>query len=123
MPVEAVAKPELVAAAPAEAKSLPKEMVVNLSAPVQAHGETITKLTFRRPTANDLIALGDGVYPVNVFPGAGIRLNSPAMAELMTSLAQVPMSTIKQLEAKDFTTCAIMLTPFFIPDAVAWQTW
>jgi hypothetical protein len=121
MPVEsAAAKPELsVAAATPEpaapTKIRPKEIVIELTAPVQAHGETIKKLTFRRPTGADVMALGDA-YPIHINWQTGeVRPNPPVMGEIMTTLAQVPMSTIKQLEAEDFATCAYALMGFFPP--------
>jgi len=117
MPVENLApKPELVAT-----EERPKEITIDLTTPVQAHGETIKKLTFRRPTAGDLIALGDA-YPVSFMAGGGMRPNPPVMAELMTTLAKVPMSTIRQLDSEDFSTCAFRLTLFFIPSDRVWQS-
>ena len=117
----AARKPEPVAAATAPAKERPKEISIDLTTPVQAHGETIKKLTFRRPTGGDIMALGDN-YPIHIDWTTGlIRPNPPAMGEMMSTLAQVPPSTIKALDAEDWSTCAHALMGFFPPGAQAMQ--
>ena len=121
---EAATKPELVTAsaeaAPAP-KIRPKEITIDLNTPVQAHGETLKKMTFRRPTGGDLIAIGDH-YPININYQTGEVLpNAPAMGEMMTILAAVPMSTIKQMDSDDFATCAWALMGFFSPGAQWWR--
>jgi hypothetical protein len=124
MPIEAVAKP--VAAAPSAGeepakKIRPKEITIELNTPVQAHGETLNKMTFRRPTGGDLITIGD-TYPIHMnFQTGEVRPNPPAMAEMMTILAAVPMSTIKSMDSEDFATCAYALMGFFPPGAQWWR--
>jgi hypothetical protein len=118
MPEAVAAKPELVSVNDEEPRKNPKEIVIELNTPVQAHGETIKKLTFRRPTGADLIAVGDD--PI-VFLGNRYKPNPSVMAEMMTILAAVPMSTIKQLESEDFVTCEWALVRFFVPGDQAFR--
>jgi hypothetical protein len=129
MAVEAVAKQVAVEAPPTEnpaadappPKKRLKEITVDLEMPVPAHGETLSKITFRRPTGADLIAMGDA-YPIHFDVVTGdIRPNPPAMAEMMTTLAAVPMSTIKLMDAEDFATCAYALMGFFPPRRGWWR--
>ena len=114
-------KPE---AAPPEEKApqtKPREVVIDLQTPVQAYGETLKKLKFRRPTGADIMGLTDG-YPININWNTGlITPNPPVMGQMMAVLASVPPSTIKALDAEDWSTCAHALMGFFPPGAQAMQ--
>jgi hypothetical protein len=99
----------------------PKEITIELLFPVQAHGEMVKKLTFRRPTGGDLMSLGEG-YPIIInFTDAEMRPNPAVMGEMMALLAMVPPSTIKSLDSEDFATCAFALMSFFPPGVQAMQ--
>lgn len=99
----------------------PKEIVIDLTTPVQANGELVKKLTFRRPTGGDIMALGEG-YPVIIDWRSGtISLNPSVMGAMMSTLAAVPPSTIKALDSEDWSTCAHALMGFFPPGAQAMQ--
>ena len=116
-------EPMVAATAPTEVekKDRPKEITIDLTTPVMAHGDMVKKLTFRRPTGGDIMALGDN-YPIHIDWTTGlIRPNPPAMGEMMSTLAQVPPSTIKALDAEDWSTCAHALMGFFPPGAQAMQ--
>jgi len=98
-----------------------KEVVIELGQAVMANGEMIKKLTFRRPTGGDIMGLGDD-YPIHIDWASGqIRPNPPAMGAMMSLLAQVPPSTIKALDAEDWSTCAHALMAFFPPGSQAMQ--
>jgi hypothetical protein len=100
----------------------PKDVTVELAVPVQAFGATIKTLTFRRPTGADLMALGDD-YPIHINWHTGeIRPNPPAMGAIMSTLAQVPFSTIQSMNGEDFSTCAHTLMGFFMPRIQAMQS-
>jgi hypothetical protein len=99
----------------------PKEVVINLGTAVQAHGDMVKKLTFRRPTGADIMAMGDG-YPININWSTGqVTPNPKVMGDMMSLLAQVPPSTIKALDAEDWSTCAHALMGFFPPGSQAMQ--
>ena len=115
----AVRKPEAVAAAPAPEK--PKEVVIDLETAVMANGEMVKKLTFRKPTGGDIMALDDG-YPIIIdFTTGRVTPHPRFMGEMMATLAAVPPSTIKSMDAKDWSTCAYALMGFFPPGAQAMQ--
>jgi len=112
-------KPEQVNGAPAAARI--KELTIELNTEVQANGEMVKKLTFRRPTGGDIMALGDG-YPINIDWATGrITPNPPIMGQMMATLAAVPPSTIKALDSEDWATCAHALMGFFPPGPQAMQ--
>jgi hypothetical protein len=100
----AARRPEVVQA---EAKERPKEVVIKLTVPVQAHGETLNEMKFRRPTGKDIMAIGDD-YPIHIDWSTGqVRPNPP--------------STIASMDAEDWSTCAHALMGFFPPGAQAMQ--
>ena len=116
-------KPEPVeeAEAAVEKKERVKEITIDLNTAVMAHGDMIKKITFRRPTGADIMALGDG-YPININWTTGqVTPNSAVMGAMMSLLAVVPPSTIKALDAEDWSTCAHALMGFFPPGAQAMQ--
>lgn len=114
------------AAAPApeaevKAPTRPKEITIDLDTPVQAYGDMVKKLTFRRPTGGDIMQLGDG-YPINIDWQTGrVTPNPKVMGEMMAILANVPPSAIRSMDANDWSTCAHALMGFFPPGAQAMQ--
>jgi hypothetical protein len=118
---EAKAEPKAEPKAEAKAPARPKEIVIDLTTPVQAYGETVKQLKFRRPTGGDIMAMGDG-YPIVIDWATGkVTPNPKVMGEMMSTLAAVPPSTIKALDAEDWSTCAHALMGFFPPGAQAMQ--
>jgi hypothetical protein len=117
------AAPQAAAPPPAEAKSSApvRELTIDLEFPVMAHGDTVKKLTFRRPTGGDLMAMG-AEYPIVIDWTTGrVTPHPECMGRMMGRLADVPPSTIKSMDAMDFATCAHALMPFFPPGAQAMQ--
>ena len=120
MPDGAGKQTEQKATVPA-APTRPKEIIIELTTPVQAHGEEIKQLKFRRPTGGDIMNLGDG-YPIVINWTTGqVTPNPRVMGEIMSTLASVPPSTIRSLDAEDWSTCAHALMGFFPPGAQAMQ--
>ena len=98
-----------------------KEITIELTTAVQAHGDMVKKLVFKRPTGADIMAM-EGGYPVVINWQTGqVTPNPPVMGQMMSLLAQVPPSTIKALDAEDFATCAHALMGFFVPGSQAMQ--
>lgn len=93
------------------------DIVVALRKPVIAHGDEIKELHFREPTAADIERCGN---PVNIDFLSGdtpkMTFNEKAMSAMMSTLAAVPPSTIKNLHTRDWNTAAWNLASFFMPD-------
>ena len=84
-----------------------------LETPIEAHGEKITEIEFREPTAGDIVDCGD---PIDIdFSTGGMRFNPAEMTEMMALLAKVPPSTIRAMTPRDWKACAMLLTTFFLP--------
>jgi hypothetical protein len=102
-----------------EAKEKPTPKIIftmKLTEPITAHGEKLTELNFREPTAKDIIQYG---YPVIPRFNAGeftISYNEEKMTAIMCGLLAVPPSSIAQLKTRDWATAAAWLATFFVPD-------
>jgi hypothetical protein len=92
-------------------------LVVKLRKPIIANGEEVSELKFREPTAGDIERAGN---PVNIDFISGdtpkLTFESKSMSAMMSILAAVPPSTIKQMHPKDWNTAAWNLANFFMPD-------
>jgi hypothetical protein len=123
MPEAAARKIEAVEPAPEveKPKPKPKEVVIELNTPVMAHGEMISKITFRRPTGGDIMQM-EGGFPVSINWQTGVvSPNPPVMGQMMVLLAAVPPTTIRAMDAEDWSTCAHALMSFFPPGVQAMQ--
>ncbi|KAB7624319.1 phage tail assembly protein [Alkalilimnicola sp. S0819] len=78
-----------------------KQKTFTLTEPVDAHGKQITELTLRKPKAKQLKLLGEYANEVE------------AMYEMMAELADVPPSTIDELEVEDIEGMTAWLEGFF----------
>jgi hypothetical protein len=93
------------------------ELVVTLRKSVIAHGDEVKELKFREPTAGDIERCGN---PVNIDFISGevpkMTFDAKAMSAMMSQLAGVPPSTIKQMHPRDWNSAAWSLASFFMPD-------
>ena len=88
-------------------------IVIKLRNKIIANGEEVDEITFREPTAADIERVGN---PVNIDPEYKVTFDSKAMTQMMSILAAVPPSTIRQMKTKDWNTAAWSLASFFLPD-------
>jgi tail assembly chaperone E/41/14-like protein len=88
-----------------------------LRKPIQANGEEVSELVFREPNGGDIERAGNPVI-VDVFSGDTIKLtfDEKKMTAMMSRLAAVPPSSIRQLHPKDWNSIAWQLVHFFTPD-------
>ncbi len=92
-------------------------VVVALRKAVIANGDEVMELKFREPTGADIERIGN---PVNIDMLSGetpkITFDTKAMTQMMAMLAEVPPSTIRQMNPRDWNTAAWSLAAFFIPE-------
>ena len=101
---------------PEDAKATPLPgYTLELTRPIEAHGNTVTVLTFREPTARDLLAVGNPVIFDPISEPPKILHDEKRMNAMMSMLAAVPPSSIATMHPRDWVTCAWGLTPFFVP--------
>jgi hypothetical protein len=93
------------------------DIVITLRKPVMAHGDEIKELRFREPTAGDIEKCGN---PVSLDFNSGdtpkMSFDTKAMSAMMSTLAAVPPSTIRQMNPRDWNNAAWNLASFFMPD-------
>ncbi len=83
---------------------------VNLKKEITAHGEQVSKLTFRELLAGDYAQHG---FPI-LLGENGLRVpNVPAIIGLISASTSVPPSTVKQLGGADFSECMGVVMGFF----------
>jgi hypothetical protein len=107
---ERIERAQREAVVPERAPISPNEFVYKLDRELDAHGEKISELRFREPTGKDIVSYGN---PIRL----DLSMNETHMQNQMVALAGVPPSTIGQLTAREWNTCAFELTArFFAPD-------
>jgi hypothetical protein len=102
-------KTEVVVRAPA--------FVYALKTPIEAHGEKLTELRFRAPTAKDILEIGNPVIFDPVSDPPIMTHDMHKMQAMLSRLAEVPPSSILELGPRDLVSCAWGVTPFFVPEA------
>jgi Phage tail assembly chaperone proteins, E, or 41 or 14 len=86
-----------------------------LMKPITAHGQTYSELTFREPTAEDIERVG---LPCTIKVGVEefeIKHDAKAWLAMMSNLATVPPSSIRQLDPRDYSSIIWLLQGYFLP--------
>lgn len=86
-----------------------------LRKPIDAHGEKLDVLHWREPTGGDIEFAGNPLVVDFVDNAPRISFNERKMGAMISHLAQVPPSSVKQLTAADWTAIAFKLIRFFSP--------
>ena len=104
-------KSEKESSAPAPAPAFKCE----LSKPIEAHGVIMTEISFREPTARDLLAIGNPVIFDPISSPPRVTHDEHKMHAMLSLLGNIPPSSVQMLSPRDWITCAWGLTPFFVP--------
>lgn len=91
------------------AASAGDDVAVELEDPIEAHGDTISVLRFRRPTPRDLKKCG---YPFKFGEDGNTFVTGPVNA-LIAELAGIPPSSVDKLSLADWNECGMALMGFF----------
>jgi hypothetical protein len=81
---------------------------VPLAKPIQAHGETLTALTLRRPTVKELRTFGAPYRLGN----DSVRIDYEVCAKLISEICAIPPSTVDQMDGADFDEVSLILVGF-----------
>ena len=79
---------------------------LTLTTPIQAHGTTMTTLSFKEPTGNDYVEAG---VPIK----EGGRIDTKVVADYISRLAGIPMSAVKSISFKDLMKAQNIVLGFF----------
>lgn len=87
---------------------------VYLSKPVMAHGTERTEIELREPNAGDIAACGYPFVFINN-DGAGMQTapNTAVISAYVSRLAQIPPSSVAQMNAVDWNACMGVVLGFF----------
>jgi hypothetical protein len=81
--------------------------------------EVLNELTFREPTARDIIRVGGN--PVRTEFGVGTTIDDKKMLDLMANLSGVMTPYLELMDTRDYNSCAYRLRGFFLPEPdLAW---
>src|ERR1700722_9599225 len=89
-------------AAAVDDESLP----VTLSKPIPVFEEKVSKLKFRKPTAADIIQIGNPVMFDPISDPPRVEHHAQRMTAMMARLSNVPASSLAKLETEDWIACA-----------------
>jgi Phage tail assembly chaperone proteins, E, or 41 or 14 len=129
---EPVEEPQEIEATKEEAAPLPPDvwpLVIKLKhKPIREtkSGPEINELSFREPTAGDIIRAGGNPVRVEVADITGnqvtynFRIDDAKMLRLMASLARVLEPTLQQMDPRDYNSCAYRLQRFFVSEQGMW---
>lgn len=87
-------------------------ITIQLSTPIQAHGEPLTELTLRRPTTRECRQIGQ--LPYRIEKDESVGLNLDIAAKYIVVCAEIPSSSVDQLDVTDLNAAAWALAGFFM---------
>ncbi|WP_225773332.1 phage tail assembly protein [Pseudomonas sp. Marseille-Q5115] len=91
--------------------------IIKLSTPIQAHGEEVTELTLRRPTSKEARAIK--ALPYKIDQDQAVTLDLDVAAKYISACADIPPSSVDQLDLADLNTLAWQVAGFFMTPASA----
>lgn len=92
----------------------------------KGRGETINELTFREPTAMDIIRSGGNPCRIDVTEQAGGQvtyapvIDDAKMMRLMANLSGLLEPQLQKMDPRDYNSCAHRLRRFFLPEQGIW---
>ena len=92
-----------------------ESFAVTLSKPIPVFDEKVSVLKFRKPTAADIIQIGNPVLFDPISDPPRVEHHAQRMTAMMARLSGVPASSLARMETDDWIACAWELSPFFIP--------
>jgi hypothetical protein len=85
------------------------------SKPIIAYGEKVVTLKMRRPTGEDLLAIGNPVKFSPYTDPPTVEHDYKKVVAMVARLAKVPSSSLTDLDPEDLAGLAWTISPFFIP--------
>lgn len=94
--------------------------VIELCAPIQAHGEEVSVLELRRPTVAEVRKLK--ALPYKIDAEDAVSLDMDVAAKYIALCAHIPPSSVDQLDISDLNKAAWIVARFFLMPASATLT-
>lgn len=89
--------------------------VIALANPIEAHGESLSQLTFRRPTAQEARAIK--ALPYKIDKHEEVSLDLEIAAKYIAVCAGIPPSSVDQLDLSDINKLSWKVASFFMAAA------
>ncbi|MFG0828766.1 phage tail assembly protein [Pseudomonas sp. CJQ_7] len=89
--------------------------VLQLSAPIEAHGESMQELTLRRPTVQEVRTIK--ALPYRIDKSEEVTLDMDVAAKYIAVCAGIPPSSVNQLDLSDLNTASWVIAGFFMSAA------
>lgn len=83
-----------------------------LAKPIQAHGDEVEELTLRDPNGKDVEACKG--LPYYVGEGESIHLNGAVAMKYVSRCAEIPMSSVHEIDLSDLNTLFWWVAGFFL---------
>lgn len=83
-----------------------------LDAPIEAHGESLSVLTIRRPTPQEARAIK--ALPYKIDSNEEVTLELETAAKYIAVCAAIPPSAVNQLDLSDFNALCWKVAGFFL---------
>lgn len=91
-----------------------KIIIFELSKPIKAHGEVLTKLELREPNGKDVRECG---FLLEFGKGSKGSINAEVVASYIEILAGIPPSSVNDICARDMQLIGMELSRFFAPES------
>lgn len=94
--------------------------------PIMKGREELNELTFREPTAMDIIRCGGNPCRIEIvdLPNGQVAfypiIDDPKMMRLMANLAGLLDPQLQKMDPRDYNSCAHRLRRFFLPEQGVW---
>lgn len=85
--------------------------VIDLSSPIQAHGESVSKLDLKKPTGEQVCRLG---LPYTMTPDGEVSINMKKVKGYLIELCAIPASAVEQIDPADLNKAAWDVAGFFL---------
>ena len=85
-------------------------LTIKLRRPVEAHGETLHEIVLREINTEDVIQIG---VPVTVGKDGSGTMNTQLVMKYASRLGNIPPSTVRNLDARDFMDIINAVMGFF----------
>ena len=90
---------------------------VKLQVAIEAHGETVSELTMRRPTVQEVRAIK--ALPYKIDKNEEVTLDMDVSAKYIAVCAGIPPSSVNQLDLADLNSLSWAVASFFMSAASA----
>ncbi|NUT73525.1 phage tail assembly protein [Pseudomonas sp. C1C7] len=88
---------------------------VKLQVAIEAHGESVTELTMRRPTVQEVRAIK--ALPYKIDKNEEVSLDMDVAAKYIAVCAGIPPSSVNQLDLADLNSLSWAVASFFMSAA------